>query len=164
MYAALSLSEAKARVTYAMRRPPVAYQSHLRPFVVRDLDFAVQDGKVALHTGVRVARIEPSATWLQPAEYSADDMEGQPAGDAYPVPARAVFALIGQRGDTSLFHQLGLNVEPDGRPQRNPETFETTVPNVFVAGSLAGSKIDIIITGRAQAAGVVQRIAERLRA
>lgn len=41
-------------------------------------------------------------------------------------------------------------------------TFETTVPNVFVAGSLAGSKIDIILTGREQAAGVVRRIAKKL--
>ena len=31
VYAALALSEANPRVTFAMRRPPVAYQSHLPP-------------------------------------------------------------------------------------------------------------------------------------
>lgn len=164
VHAALALSEAHARVTYAMRRPPVAFQSHLRPFVVRDLEFAVEEKKLALHTGVKVARIEAETAWLQPAEYISRDMEGQATGEPYPVPARFIFALLGQRPDTGLFEKMGLCVEPDGRPARDPETFETNVPTVFVAGSLAGDKIDIILTGRAQAGGVVQRIADRLRA
>ena len=163
VHAALALSEAHARVTYAMRRPPVAFQSHLRPFVVRDLEFAVEEKKLALHTGVRVERIEADTVWLQPAEYISRDMEGRPTGDPYPVPARFVFALLGQRADATLFHQIGLCIEPDGRPSRDPETYETNIPNIFVAGSLAGDKIDIILTGREQAGGVVRRIADRLR-
>lgn len=163
VYAALSLAEARARVAYAMRRPPVAYQSHLRPFVVRDLEFAVKEKRLTLHAGVRVARIEPNTAWLQPSDYSEDDANCTATGEAFPVPARFVFALLGHRGDVSLFHRLGISIERDGRPVRDPMTFETTVPNVFVAGSLAGSKIDIILTGREQAAGVVQRIAKKLR-
>lgn len=163
VHAALVLSEAGARVTYAMRRPPAEYQSHLRPFVVRDLQFAVDDKKVALHTGVRIQRIEPQQTWLQPFTYDAEHPErGEASGEPYPVPARFVFAVIGQRADTSLFDHLGLCVEPDGRPTRNPDTFETTVPNIYVAGSLAGEKIDIIIRAREQTADVVRRIADRL--
>src|SRR5437870_4879596 len=48
VYAALALSEARANINMAMRRPPVAYQSHLRPFVVRDLEFAVNEKKLTL--------------------------------------------------------------------------------------------------------------------
>ncbi len=162
VYAALSLAEAHARVNYAMRRPPVAYQSHLRPFVVRDLEFAVQENRLTLHTGIRIARIEPEIAWLQPAEYCEGGLDHRPAGDAYPVPARFVFALLGQHADPTLFQQLGLTIESDGRPARDPETYETEIPNVFIAGSLAGGKIDIIIAAREQAAGVVRRIAERL--
>lgn len=162
--AALMLSEAHAQVMLAMRRPPVAYQSHLRPFVVRDLEFAVQEKKVTLHTNVIVAKIEPQTAWLQPAEYDPQHpLGGNPTGEPFPVPARFVFAVIGQKADTALFERLGLCIEPDGRPSRDPETFETNVPGVFVAGSLAGQKIDIIITGREQAAGVVRRIAERIK-
>ncbi|HLK57297.1 MAG TPA: NAD(P)-binding domain-containing protein [Chthonomonadaceae bacterium] len=161
--AALMLSEARARVTLAMRRPPVAYQSHLRPFVVRDLEFAVNDGKVALHAGTIVTRIEPQQAWLQPAEYDPHNpLGGPPTGATYPVPARFVFAVIGQRSDREFFERIGLCLEPDGRPQRDPETFETNIPGLYVAGSLAGEKIDIILTGRAQTTGVVHRIAERL--
>lgn len=162
--AALMLSEARARVTFAMRRPPVAYQSHLRPFVVRDLEFAVQEKKLTLYTGVIVARVESQTAWLQTAEYDPlHPQGGKPVGEPFPVPARFVFALLGQRPDTSLSQQLGLCVEADGRPVRDPETYETTEPGVYVAGSLAGQKIDIILTGREQAAGVVRRIAENLR-
>lgn len=161
--AALMLSEAHARVTMAMRRPPVAYQSHLRPFVVRDLEFAVKEGKVALHTGVVVSRIEPQTAWLQSAEYLTETRQtGQTTGDPYPIPARFVFALLGQQTHRGFLERMGLCLEPDGRPTRDPETFETTVPGIYVAGSLAGEKIDIILTGREQTAGVVRRIAERL--
>src|SRR5205823_4906581 len=69
VYAALALSEAGANVNMAMRRPPVAYQSHLRPFVVRDLEFAVGEKKVTLHAGTIIHHIEPQQAWLQPAEY-----------------------------------------------------------------------------------------------
>ena len=162
VHAALALSEAHARVTFAMRRPPVAYQSHLRPFVVRDLEFAVEERKLTLHTGVRVARIEPDTAWLQPTEYEEQGKAANPIGESFAVPARFIFALLGQRGDAGLFHRLGLCIEPDGRPARDPETYETNVTCVYVAGSLAGSKIDIILTGREQAAGVVRRIASRL--
>lgn len=164
VHAALTLSEAGARVTYAMRRAPVEYQSHLRPFVVRDLQFAVDDKKIALHTGVSVASIEPKQAWLQPFTYDAEHPErGKADGEPYPVPAQFVFAVIGQRADTRLFDQLGLCVEPDGRPTCNPDTFETTVPNIYVAGSLAGEKIDIIIRAREQTADAIRHIAERLK-
>jgi len=164
VYASLALSEAGARVTFAMRRPPVAYQSHLRPFVVRDLEIAVEEKKVDLRVGAIVARIEPETAWLQPAEYDPEHpLGGKPVGEPYPIPAHFVFALLGQRTDTALFERMGLCLQPDGRPQRDPETYETNVPGVYVAGSLAGGDIDIIITGRRQTAGVVRRIAEKLK-
>ena len=162
--AALMLSEARANVTLAMRRAPVAYQSHLRPFVVRDLEFAVNDKKVALHAGTVVSRIEPQTTWLQTVEYDPQHPHGGRAtGEPYPVPARFLFPLLGQRADRAFFERIGLCLDPDNRPQRDPDTFETNVPGLYVAGSLAGEKIDIILTGRAQTAAVVQRIAARLR-
>jgi thioredoxin reductase (NADPH) len=158
--AALTLAEARASVTLAMRRPPVAFQSHLRPFVVRDLELAVEDGRLTLVTGAIVACIEPQAAWLQPAEYDPlHPAGGKPAGEPYPVPARFIFALLGQRADPVLFELLGLSLAPDGRPERDPETFETSIPGIYVAGSLAGKEIDIILATRDQVAGVIRRIA-----
>jgi len=163
VHAALTLAEAHASVVLAMRREPVAHQSHLRPFVVRDLQFAVEAGHVLLHAGVRVRRIEPGTAWLQPIRYDMDCPGGSEAtGEPYGVDARFVFAMIGQRSDELVFQQLGLTVESDGRPVRDPDTYETEVGGVYVMGSLAGQKIDIIITSREQAAGVIHRIAARV--
>ncbi len=163
VHAALALAEAHANVTFAMRRPPVQYQSHLRPFVVRDLEFAVNEGKVKLHTHCRVHRIEPRTTWLIPSEYDPDRPGASiPTGEPFPVPARFVFAMLGQRGDPQFFESLGLCLETDGRPTRDPETYETNVPGIYVIGSLAGQKIDIILTGREQSAQVVREIHRRI--
>ncbi|MDE2126542.1 MAG: NAD(P)-binding domain-containing protein [Armatimonadetes bacterium] len=163
VYAALTLAEAHAKVTFAMRREPVAGQSHLRPFVVRDLEMAVADGRLKLLTGVIVTRIEPARAWMQPVEYDAEHPSGgRPNGTPFELPARFVFALLGQRPDGEIMGLLGLEQTADGRPVQNSETYETLSPNVWTAGSLAGPKIDIIITARTQTAGVVQRVADRL--
>lgn len=159
--AALSLAEAHARVILAMRRPPVPYQSHLRPFIVRDLEFAAKEGKVDLRVGVVVARIEPERAWLQPAEY--DPVEPRCAGEPEPVEARFVFALLGQTADTRFLHALGLRTGPDGRPYSDSQTHETEIPGLFVAGSLAGQEVDIVIKGREQARQAVRAIAAWLR-
>ena len=161
---AMALAEAHANVTLAMRRPPADYQSHLRPFVIRDLNFFLDDGKITLYTGVRVLKISPQTVTLQPVTYDeAHPKQGRPNGEPFNVPARFVFAMIGQKPDTAFLERIGLCLEPDGRPVRNDETFETNLPGLYVAGSLAGNKIDIILSGREQAAGVVRRIAELLR-
>jgi thioredoxin reductase (NADPH) len=162
--AALSLAEAHARITLAMRRPPVPYQSHLRPFIVRDLEFAVKEGRVDLRTGVIVSRIEPERAWIQSAEYAAYDV-AQPRciGAPEPVDARFVFALLGQTAESSFLHGLGIRTGPDGRPWTDPETHETEIPGLFVAGSLTSQAVDIVIKGREQARQAVRAAAARLR-
>lgn len=165
VYAALSLAEAHASVTFAMRRQPTPYQSHLRPFVVRDLEFAVNEKRVQLHAGVAVAAVEAETAWLQPIEYDAENPDGgRVCGERYSVPARFVFALLGQQADTTLFQRLGMCVERDGRPARNPETYETHVPNAFVCGSLSGADVDVIVAARPQVERVVAEVARRVDA
>ncbi|HEV2474007.1 MAG TPA: NAD(P)-binding domain-containing protein [Chthonomonadales bacterium] len=162
VHAALSLAEARARVTFVMRRPPAPFQSHLRPFVVRDLEMAVNDRRLKLITSAVVRGVCADRVWLQPAEYDPEKpLGGTPTGDAFSIPARFVFALLGQRPELAGLEGLQLKLQPDGRPCHDGETYETSVPRAYVAGSLAGQKIDIIITAREQAAAVVRRIAAR---
>lgn len=170
--AALSLMEARARVALSMRRPPKDYRSGLRPFVKRDLDFAVNEGKVDLRAGTVLAEIRPSAALLQPVRYTGteDLWEGtvadyEPAGDPFEVPCRFVFALLGHRADTRFLAQtIGLPLRPDGRPEVDLETWETPLRNVFLAGSLADRSIDIVLRTRTQVAEVVETLAARLKA
>ena len=163
-FAAMSLAEAKAEVTLAMRRPPEAFQSGLRPFVLRDLNFFVEEGKIKLIPAARVSCVEPHQAWLEPFEYDkAKERCGMPVGKPYAVPARFVFSLTGQKSDTDFLKKIGLCVGEDGRPANDPETLETNLPNVFVSGSLADRKIDIIITSRQRVEETVNLIAARLQ-
>jgi len=161
--AALSLMEARARVSLSMRRPPKDYRSGLRPFVKRDLDFAVNERKIALHAETLVTEISPDSATLQPVRYTgAEDLwEGsaadyEPAGEPYTVSCRFVFALLGHRADSRFLGEvMGLPLRPDGRPEVDPTTWETPIPNVFLAGSLADRSIDIVLKARAQAASII---------
>jgi thioredoxin reductase (NADPH) len=167
--AALSLMEARANVTLSMRRPPRSYRSGLRPFVKRDLDFAVDEGKIDLRAETVVREIGSTYALLQPVRYTGCEnfWEGtmadyEPAGEPVEVPCRFVFALLGHRPDSAFLRDsLGLPLRPDGRPEVNLQTWETPIANVFLAGSLADRRIDIVLKAREQVARVVHTIADR---
>lgn len=168
--AALTLMEARARVTLSMRRPPKDYRSGLRPFVRRDLGFAVDEGKIDLRAETVVTRIGPRSATLQPVRYTGteDLSEGtmkdyEATGDPCDVHCRFVFALLGHRPDAVFLRDvIGLPLAPDGRPEVDKGTWETPIPNVFLAGSLADRSIDIVLRIREQPVAVVRMIAERL--
>jgi thioredoxin reductase (NADPH) len=53
------------------------------------------------------------------------------------LPNDALFALIGSEADLTLLRRLGVRIEPGKLcdvPAYDPETFETNVPGVYVAG------------------------------
>ncbi len=166
---ALSLAEAGAKVGLSMRRPPKNYRSGLRPFVKRDLAFAVEERRIDLLDNTVVQEIRPASVVLQPVRYvgSEDLSEGrtadyEPAGACFERPARFVFSLIGHRPDVDfLGRTCGLELLADGRPQVDRSTWETSRPQVFVAGSLAAPEIDIVLKLREQSRQVVAEIAGR---
>ncbi len=59
------------------------------------------------------------------------------AGESMTIPNDVVFVLIGADADLSMLKKLGVKTEPGKLtevPVYNPETFETNVPGVYVAG------------------------------
>ena len=64
-------------------------------------------------------------------------------GGAERLAADRVYALVGFHPDFDLFARLGLAFDATtGRPRLDPETLQTNVPGVYLAGSLtAGRKI-----------------------
>ena len=49
-----------------------------------------------------------------------------------------VFSLIGYRPDRTFLHSLGVETDPEtGVPRHNPETMETNVPGLYIAGVVA---------------------------
>jgi thioredoxin reductase (NADPH) len=58
-------------------------------------------------------------------------------GECLTLPNDVVFVLIGSDADLSILKRLGVKTEPGKLtevPVYNPETFETSVPGIFVAG------------------------------
>lgn len=58
-------------------------------------------------------------------------------GEELTIPSDVVFVLIGSDADLTLLKNLGVKTEPGKLtevPVYNPETFETNVPGIYVAG------------------------------
>jgi thioredoxin reductase (NADPH) len=76
--------------------------------------------------------------------------------------------MTGYRSDTSLLRTAGAEIDDAlGAPFHNPDTFETSVPNLFVIGAcVAGSQSGRIFieNGRFHGEVAVRTIAERLGA
>ncbi len=154
----MTLAEAGAKVTLAMRRPPMDFQSHLRPVIVRDLTIMAQEKRLTLLTDTRVRRIEPQSVHLVRVPYEREGLlEGEDLGA---IPNDFVFALLGHTADFELFARLGVPLAPDGLPVYDEETAETPVPGIYVAGSL--SRANIILESRRRAVEIIARIRERL--
>ncbi len=156
--AAMTLAEAGAQTTIAMRRPPVEFQNHLRPFIVRDLKIMADEKRLTLLTDVQVTRVEPSCVELARTEYGR---EPGPDAERFRLPNDFVFALLGQTADIGLFAHLGVPLAPDGLPLYDEKTAETAVPGLYVAGSL--SRANIILESRRRAVEIVSEVVERLR-
>jgi thioredoxin reductase (NADPH) len=84
------------------------------------------------------------------------------------LPADAVFLLTGYRPDVALLERAGVRVDPDSlAPEHDPQSFETNVPGLFVAGAIVsgtdGSRV-FIENGRFHGAAVVKTLVARAAA
>jgi len=82
------------------------------------------------------------------------------------IKADQVFALTGYHQSTKFFEQLGVQFDTEIlEPVYNPETYETNVPGVFLAGSIVAGKKHreiFIENGRFHGESVIRTIASRL--
>ena len=156
---AMTLAEAGARVTVAMRRAPADFQSHLRPFIVRDLKIMADEKRLTLLTAVRVRAIMPTTVEL--AHIAYDEAAPSAEAERWTLPNDFVFAQIGHTADRTLFAHLGVPLAPDGLPVYDEETSESAVPGLYLAGSL--SRANIILESRRRAVEIVAHVAERLK-
>lgn len=155
--AAMTLAEAGAKTTVAMRRAPTDFQSHLRPFIVRDLTIMAEEKRLVLLTEVRVTAITLTTVELSHAPY---DKAILPDQTPCVLPNDFVLAMIGHTADRMLFAHLGVPLAADGLPEYDEATAETVVPRLYIAGSL--SRANIILESRRRAVEIVAHIAERI--
>lgn len=130
--AALQLFRAGARATIVYRgaRWPESVKYWLRP----DLENRIKAGEIGARLSAQVTAI------------TATDVRVQGPGGAAALPAQRVYPLIGFHPDLALLRRIGVAFDAEtGRPQIDADTLETSVPGVFVAGSVtAGNRISEI--------------------
>ena len=141
-----------AAVTIVHRQ--AALGESLKYWVKPDIENRIREGSITAKFETRVLEIT-----------SAHVMVEGPAGREE-LPADFVYLLTGYRSDTSLLRSAGARIdEAEGAPLLNAETFETSVPNLFVIGAAVAGKQSgriFIENGRFHGDTAVAVIASRL--
>lgn len=133
--AALELYRAGAHTTLVYRK--AEFRKSVKYWMKPDIENRIRAGEITAHLGAEVLRIDEGAVTIKDSSGATRD-----------IPADRVYALTGFLPDTELFARVGIEInDGDGRPALNPDTLETNVPGVYMAGSIkAGYRIsDIFI-------------------
>lgn len=146
--AALDLFRAGARVTLVHRRAELG--ATLKYWVRPDIENRIKAGQIRAMFSTRVARI------------GAGHVVVQNGSREETLPARQVFALTGYHPDFDFIEKLGVRLDhATKRPALHPETLESNVPGIYLAGVLIGGNHTgeiFIENGRFHGKQIVQAI------
>ncbi|HSK09736.1 MAG TPA: YpdA family putative bacillithiol disulfide reductase [Vicinamibacterales bacterium] len=152
--AALDLYRSGASVTLVHRRAELS--ETIKYWVLPDIQNRIKEGAVAARLG-----------W-QLTEITAGSVVVERDGSREELPADAVLLLTGYHPDRDFLARCGVGFEPETcLPMHDRDTYETNVPNVFLAGGVisdARSHPIFIENGRHHGERAVEVIASRLRA
>jgi thioredoxin reductase (NADPH) len=152
--AALALHRGGARVTLVHRRERLS--GSIKYWVKPDIENRIAEGSIAALFESHVVEIRARVAVVD-----------GPAGP-HELPADAVFLLTGYQPDVSLLRGAGVCVDPVTlRPQHDPETLETNVPGLFLAGALTSGRDTnqvFIENGRFHGTAAVKAILARAEA
>lgn len=103
-------------------------------WVKPDIENRIAEGSIE-------ARFETEVTAFRP-----DGVEVEHGGSRELLPADAAYVLIGYRPDVGMLEGCGVELDPESlKPNIDPETLESNVPGLYVAGTaLAGKHTDKI--------------------
>jgi len=153
--AALELFRAGAFVTLVHRWPEL--KSTIKYWVRPDIENRIKEGSIAARFNACVMEIRPTSVIVTGVRGSSESGREE-------LPADAVFLLTGYRTDSNLLRGAGIELNDRDRPVHNPETFETNVPGLFIAGgATAGRDTGTIFieNGRFHGERIVETIANR---
>jgi len=149
--AALDLYRHGARVTLVHRGADL--HDRVKYWIRPDLENRIAAGAIRAMFSSRIAGIEPDRCRV-----------ATPRGEIM-VSADAVFPLIGYEPDFALLERCGIRLEGERKvPSHDPETLESNVPDVYLAGAiLGGTEVGRIFieNSRHHAARIAESIAKR---
>ncbi len=151
--AALELFRGGASVTLVHRHATLA--DSIKYWVRPDIENRIKEGSIP-------ARFETCVV-----EITARAVIVESHGVRDEIPADQVFLLTGYHPDVDLMRRAGVRCDPQSyKPELNTETYETNVPNLFVAGgAIAGKHTGSIFieNGRFHGEKIINVLADRLR-
>ncbi len=184
--AALLLYRSGAHVTIVHRHPTL--KRTIKYWVRPDIENRIKEGSIAARFGARLSEIRPTSVLVeavpdrpddeaQRAREIAADADASHAAAAVITPpapqaaveeirADAVYLLTGYRADGDLLCRAGIHLNDREAPVHDPNTFETNVPGIFVAGgAIAGQDTGTVFieNGRFHGERIIETIASRLR-
>jgi thioredoxin reductase (NADPH) len=149
--ASLELFRAGAHVTLVHRRATLG--DSIKYWVRPDIENRIKEGSIAARFEARVVEIRPTEVIIE--RHGAQES----------IPAEGVFLLTGYHPDAELMRRAGIECHPESLvPTLNPETFESNVPNLFIAGgAVAGRNTGNIFieNGRFHGERIVKVITDR---
>jgi thioredoxin reductase (NADPH) len=150
--AALELFRGGATVTLVHRRSTLG--DTIKYWVRPDIDNRIKEGSIAAHFNTQVVEITRTAVVVEGPEGRRE------------IPADGVFLLTGYRPDVDLMRRAGVQCDNGTlAPALDPETFETNVPNLFIAGgAIAGRNTGSIFieNGRFHGERIIRVLSQRL--
>jgi thioredoxin reductase (NADPH) len=126
--AALELYRAGARVTLVHRGEMLS--GSIKYWIKPDIDNRIREGVIAARFGARVTEIREGAVVIR-SGFEDEEI----------LPAQQVFLLTGYHPDTRLLEGVGVEVDPETLvPDHDPETLQTNVKGVYLAGAIASGR------------------------
>lgn len=119
--AALALYKAGANITVLYRGS--TYSSSIKPWILPDFDSLVNEGKIFMEFNANVTEITENNVI-----YHVNDEVKHIKNDF-------VFAMTGYQPNIPFLKKIGVTVDNvTGKPEKDENTFETNIPNLYIAG------------------------------
>ncbi|MGA9227916.1 MAG: YpdA family putative bacillithiol disulfide reductase [Mesobacillus sp.] len=151
--AAIELVKAGARVTVLYKGSE--YSPSIKPWVLPEFEALVKTGMINMVFNAAVKVI------------TADLIVYEHQGNTVERKNDFVFAMTGYRPDHAFLKKMGVEIEEEtGRPHFNPDTMETNVEGIFIAGVIAaGNNANEIFieNGRFHGGQIAEAISQRIK-
>ncbi|HZS05796.1 MAG TPA: YpdA family putative bacillithiol disulfide reductase [Blastocatellia bacterium] len=127
--AALDLYRHGARVTMIHRGPKL--RESIKYWILPDIENRISNGEVRALFKTVVTEITPTSIRVRNLE-TGEDAE---------LPNDFVFALTGYHTDNDFLRAMGIQIDPETmKPAFDPETLESNVPGIYLAGVVIAGK------------------------
>jgi thioredoxin reductase (NADPH) len=125
--AALDLWRHGARVTLVHRAEKM--HKHVKYWILPDIENRIKNGEITAHFNSNVTCITEDAVVVSTLEGERE------------IANNYVFALTGYQPDFSFLESLGVRfIAPDRCPECHPDTFESNVPGLYLAGVIVAGE------------------------